>query len=167
MIMMSKQLLSRHTARTEIYFEQELREFDFHLGRLFKYIEDNYSDDEIVISLFSDHGAAFMIDNGEPFVSWQRMNVPMMIRGTGGIRGVCDEVVESADYAAMMCALAGIKYDYTGTDANLPKVLGGTREREYALSQSLLSGICTVVHCMAEIFTIILNRQSRYSRNSE
>lgn len=121
-------------------FEQELREFDFHLGRLFKYIEDNYSDDEIVISLFSDHGAAFMVDNGEPFVSWQRMNVPMMIRGTGGIRGVCDEVVESADYAAMMCALAGIKYDYTGTDANLPKVLGGTREREYALSQSLFVG---------------------------
>lgn len=121
-------------------FEQELREFDFHLGRLFRYIEDNYSDDEIVISFFSDHGAAFMVDDGEPFVSWQRMNVPMMIRGTGGIKGVCDEVIESADYAAMMCKLAGIKYDYTGTDANLPKIFGGLNEREYALSQSLFVG---------------------------
>ncbi len=120
--------------------EQELREFDFHLGRMFRYIEDNYSDDEIVISFFSDHGAAFMVDNSEPFVSWQRMNVPMMIRGTGGVKGVCDEVVESADYAAIMCELANIKYDYAGTDANLPKVFGGTHEREYALSQSLFIG---------------------------
>lgn len=130
---------SRSLNREKIYLK-ELGKIDLYLSMLYDYIEKNYSDDEIVISFFSDHGTAFMVDDDEPFASHQRTNVPLMIRAEGVPAGVCNEIIETADYAGIMCRLSGIEYDYSGKDANLPAVFGGKHVREYALSQSLFLG---------------------------
>lgn len=132
----------------EKVYVRELKELDFYLNQLYQYIEEHYADEDIVISLFSDHGTAFNVDNGQSFACEQRMNVPLMVRGSETPAGMCDEIIESADYASIMCKLAGIPYDYEGTDANLPVVFGGINEREFALSQVLFIGdpYCGALH---------------------
>ncbi len=121
-------------------FIQELRELDFYLGSLYHYLERSYKDDEIIVSLFSDHGTAFMVEDNKPFLSDQRINVPLMIRSGNAFPQTCNEIIESADYASILCKLAGISYSFDGTDANLPITFGGTNEREFAFSQSIFPG---------------------------
>jgi len=125
--------------RREIYIE-ELRELDFCLGSLYHYLEHNYKDNEIVISLFSDHGTAFMVEDEKPFLSEQRLNVPFMIRGGNVSSQSSNEIIESADYTAILCKLSGIPYHFEETDANLPLTFGGNSERDYAFAQSLFPG---------------------------
>ena len=125
--------------RKQIYI-QELRELDFYLGNLYNYLEKTYQDREIIVSLFSDHGTSFMVGNDEPFLSEQRVNVPFMLRGSSITPEICNEIIESTDYAAIICKLADIPYNYHGTDANLPITFGGTFEREFAFSQSIFIG---------------------------
>jgi hypothetical protein len=129
---------SRSYNKEKIYV-RELAKMDLYLGILYDYIEKNYRDEDIVVSLFSDHGTAFMVDDDQPFHSYQRTNVPLMIRD-GKVHGTCNEIIQTTDYAGIICKLAGIDYDYSGTDANLPRSFGGHKEREYALSQSLFVG---------------------------
>lgn len=125
--------------RKDIYI-QELRELDFYLGILYDYLSKTYRDEEIIVSLFSDHGTSFLVQDGKPFLSEQRVNVPLMIRGAGVPPQVCDEIIESSDYAAILCKLSGLSYDFGGTDANLPITFGGTAERDFAFSQSIFVG---------------------------
>lgn len=40
---------------------------DRYLGMLFQFLEDTYEDDEIIISLFSDHGQGYLIPDGGQF----------------------------------------------------------------------------------------------------
>ena len=129
----------RSLNQEKIYIK-ELKKVDLYLSLLYQYICENYKDDEILISLFSDHGTAFLVDNDQPFMSKQRCNVPLFIRGSGVEEGVCEEIISAADYAGIMCKLSGIQYDYKGTDANLPVVFGGEKEREYAFCQSIFWG---------------------------
>lgn len=130
---------NRSFNQEKIYI-QELKKIDLYLSLLYHYISENYKEDEIVVSLFSDHGTAFLVDNDQPFLSDQRCKVPLLLRGSGVKKGVCDEVISAADYAGILCRLSGIEYDYKGTDAQLPVVFGGQKEREYALSQSIFLG---------------------------
>jgi hypothetical protein len=130
---------SHSNNKKQIYL-QELSKMDLYLGMLYAYIEKNYSDNEIVVSLFSDHGTAFMVEDDQPFLSYQRTNVPLMIRTDKVPRIVCNEIIQTTDYAGILCKLAGVDYNYSGTDANLPIVFGGRTEREFALAQSVFVG---------------------------
>lgn len=125
--------------REQIYIA-EMKKVDIFLSLLYHYIEENYKDEELLVTFFSDHGTAFIVENEEPFMSWQRVNVPLMIRSHGIPTGVCEEVIQATDYAGILCKLAGVDYDYTDTDGNLPVCLGGSTEREYAFSQSIFPG---------------------------
>lgn len=125
--------------RKDIYI-QELRELDFYLGILYNYLSKTYRNEEIIISLFSDHGTSFMVEDDKPFLSEQRLNVPLMIRGANITPHTCNELIESSDYTAILCKLAGIPYDFDGTDSNLPITFGGTAERDFAFSQSIFVG---------------------------
>lgn len=123
----------------EIIYKNELAKIDFYLSLLFHFIEEQYKDEEIIVSLFSDHGTAFLVENSEPMVSHQRMRIPLFIR-SGNISGEVDEIIETTDYAGIIAKLAGVPYSYEDKDANLPKCFGGEKEREYAFSQSIFIG---------------------------
>lgn len=129
-----KQSYSRN--REKIYI-RDLKEMDFWLGQLYHYIEENYEDDEIIITLFSDHGTAFNVANEKAFLSEDRVNVPFFIRGGNVPVGTTDEIMQNVDFGAIMCKLAGIEYRYEKSDANLPVVFGGNNQREYAFSQTI------------------------------
>lgn len=130
-----------HSRNREVLFCNEMKKIDFYLSLLYRYIEEHYKEDELIVSLFSDHGTAFLVEDHEPFLSHQRTQIPLYLRGSGadGI-GTIDEVIETTDYAGIICRLAGVPYFYENKDANLPRCFGGEKEREYAVSQSLFIG---------------------------
>ncbi len=124
--------------RRMVYGEQ-LKHVDSQLKYIYDYVLENYSEDEFVISLISDHGNGFNVDEGNYFICEQRMNVPLMVRGGEASRSIyCDEKMETVDYAHILTRLAGISDKrLEGMDGQLPVFFGGEKEKEYVFSQSL------------------------------
>ncbi|MCM1295522.1 MAG: sulfatase-like hydrolase/transferase [Muribaculaceae bacterium] len=121
-----------------IVYERQLGYLDYQLKRLYDYILDHYSEDEIIVSLISDHGNAFNVDEDNYFICEQRMNVPLMLRGGTLKPSVCNERIETIDYNHIMMHLAGIHDERMAiNDGQLPKFLGGTKEKSYVFSSSL------------------------------
>lgn len=115
------------------------KHIDVFLNILYQYIENNFVDDEIVISLFADHGQGYLISDEGHFLGQGRTNVAFMFRG-GLDPCITDELMSSCDYKAIMCKLAGIELKDELTDGNLPRILGGDNEREWAMAESLHPG---------------------------
>lgn len=121
--------------RREVYLK-EMAYIDRQLAVLYRYIKEHYKKDEVIVTLFSDHGNGFNVDAGQPFLSWQRENVPLMIYGPEFTHNVCDEPAESVDYGHILCHLAGLEDpSLEENDGNLPAFCGGT-EKEYVFAQS-------------------------------
>lgn len=123
--------------RRKVY-EQQLKYIDFQLGRLYSYIKERYKEDEIIVTLISDHGNGFNVDAGQPFMSEQRINVPLMIHCNENYEHICNEKIENIDYGHILCKLANIQNDrILHNEGQLPHFFGGKREKEYIFSQSL------------------------------
>ena len=116
-----------------------ISKIDLYLNILYQYIEENYKEDEIIVSLFSDHGQGFLIKEEEPFLSIKRSNVAFMFRGGNNIYSehICDELMSACDYLPIICKLADIPLDDWKIDGRLPKFFGGDEEREYVITESI------------------------------
>lgn len=123
-------------------YEQTARYIDFWLGMLFRYIRDNFPEEDYIISLFSDHGQGYLIrEKDAHFLSEERSNIPMFFCGGDLSAGKCGETVSSSDYLPIMCKLAGIEdKDRKKRDGRLPHVLGGEASREYTITESIHPG---------------------------
>lgn len=122
--------------RQEVYV-QEMRHIDLYLTALYQYIERNYKQEDVVVAFLSDHGNGFNVHTGEPFLSEERMKVPLMFYGDFDKNGVCHEIIESVDYLDILCKLCGIEKIPSVTDGHLPVFFGGQEEKEFALAQSI------------------------------
>lgn len=121
-------------------YKKTIKYFDMLFGFLYSYIEDNYKDDEIVISLFADHGQGYLVPPEKHFLSKERTKVAFMFRGSDAQKIQTDEIISTADYLPIMCKLAGIPYDETCINGRLPKIFGGKEEREYTITECLHPG---------------------------
>lgn len=121
------------------YYLKQIEYLDRRLSSLYQYIEENYKDEDIIVSLFADHGQGYLVKPDEQFLSDGRTKVAFMFRGNG-LSGQAEEVISTCDYPAVMCKLAGIEYDYSDTDAHLPVAFGGIDEREFAITESIHVG---------------------------
>ena len=110
------------------------------LNILYSYMNDNYSDDELIVSLFADHGQGYLIPDGGRFLSKERAKVAFMFRG--GLKPeITNEIISAGDYISIMCKLAGITMNKNAeTMTNLPLCFGGEKERDYALMESIHPG---------------------------
>jgi hypothetical protein len=63
--------------KTKIYVE-ELKRIDFYLKILFDYIKDQYKDDEVVVSICSDHGQGY-IGNSSDMLAEHRIKAPLFL----------------------------------------------------------------------------------------
>lgn len=126
-----------YSAKKTAMYKKTIQYFDMLFGFLYTYIENNYTDDEILISLFADHGQGYLILTGKPFLSKERTKVAFMFRGANVKQQVTDEIISTADYLPIMCRLADIQYDAASIDGKLPKAFGGLEEREYTITESL------------------------------
>lgn len=115
-----------------------IRKVDRELSNLFKYINENYSSDQYVISLVSDHGA-MMLNEDEFLLKDIHTNTALMLKGNNVPKAniVDNEVTSVIDLYAILPFLAGIKIE--NNDACLPKIFNGIG-REYAVSESLYPG---------------------------
>ena len=123
-----------NTKKLEKY-KIKLRSMDIYLGMLFSFIKENYSEDEYIVSLFSDHGQGYLAENQE-FLGAYRTKIPFMIRGKGVKKGECNEMISSLDIFPTILNLSGIS-DFDIKDGNIPKYFGGEKEREYTITESI------------------------------
>lgn len=111
------------------------------LQYLYSFIEENYTDDEIVISVFADHGQGYFIQNPNHFIGRERSNVAMMFRGSQATGvGITDELVSTKDYNCIMRKLAGLSEPGVPNDGHVPKVFGGDESWEDVLTESIHPG---------------------------
>lgn len=127
-----------YSANKSAQYIREAKYIDRWLHVLYSYIEENYEAEDVIISLFSDHGQGYLIDRDAHFLSKERSNVAFMFRG--GLaegKGRVQDIVSTSDYSSIMRALAGIKLPEVPTDGILPRLFGGETDRAWALTESM------------------------------
>lgn len=118
------------------YYLKQIEYVDRKLAGLYQYIENNFEENEIVITLFADHGQGYLVRPEEEFLCDERTKIAFMTKG-GGVSGKTEELISACDYTPIICKLAGIEYNYENTDASLPVVYGGEKEREFTVTESI------------------------------
>lgn len=121
------------------YYLKQIEYVDRKLAGLYQYIENNFEEKEIVITLFADHGQGYLVRPEEEFLCDERTKIAFMTKG-GGVSGKTEELISACDYTPIICKLAGIEYNYENTDASLPVVYGGEKEREFTVTESIHVG---------------------------
>lgn len=133
--------VKQHTSwRKTSMYKKTAQYFDMLFGLLYSYIQNNYSDDEILISLFADHGQGYLVPEDKHFLSKERTKVAFMFRGNGVPIQVTDEIMSTADYLPIMCKLADIPLEDVAIDGRLPQAFGGEDAREFAITECLHPG---------------------------
>lgn len=122
-----------------IAYVQMAHRIDMLLNVIYQYVENNYKDEDILVTLFADHGQGFLIQPKGHFCSEGRARVAFMLRGGNVEQQVCDEVISTCDYIQIMCKLANIQMKNIKIDGVLPKAFGGNG-REYAIMESIHPG---------------------------
>ena len=122
-----------------IWYEKMATRIDALLNMVYQYIERNYKNEDILVSLYADHGQGYLVPQGEHFCSEGRTRVAFMFRGDGVKSQVCNELISTCDYIKIMCRLADIRMKDIKIDGMLPKAFGG-EGREYAITESLHPG---------------------------
>ncbi|MBR4759350.1 MAG: sulfatase-like hydrolase/transferase [Lachnospiraceae bacterium] len=128
------------SANKKTQYEKMLEHVDDYLGLLYGYIEKNYSDDEVVISLFSDHGQGFLVPDGNEFFSDERSNVALMFRDGKHFQEDEKELLSTLDYGEIICKMSGVEVANKRSEGQIPVFLGGQNEREFALTESIHPG---------------------------
>lgn len=145
--------------KTNMY-EQTMKYMDVLFGLLYHYIETNYADEEILISLFADHGQGYLVPDEQNFLSKERTKVAFMFRGKNVQKIETNEIISTADYLPIMCKLLDIEQKEETIDGQLPKIFGGSAEREYTITESLHPG---------DVYTAVANTKKYeiYFENSD
>jgi len=112
----------------------ELRRIDFALGQLLDFVQQNYAEDEYLVTLFADHGVGFLNTSPHFLPEWMT-NVPFMLRGGGVPQGQWDELVQTLDIAPTILHLCDLP-PLEGIAGRLPEALGGPLARQHILAES-------------------------------
>lgn len=130
---------SVHLDKRDIYLHwnrQGIQACDIHMARLFKYLMENYAEDEYLLTVYSDHGSP-IYDNSPYLLSEHQNSAAFMLRGHGVPQlGMVDELTSAVDIYPTLGKCLGFAADRI--DGNLPAAFGG-RQRAYTVSMSMYS----------------------------
>jgi hypothetical protein len=127
----------------EIYkaqFRAGLSDVDRNIGMLLAYIESRYTDDEYIVSLYSDHGSSVFTPREEghelDVLGENSTCAAWMMRGAGVPEGATvQELTSIVDLYPTLCTLCGFPAA-RDIDGNLPAIFGGKeRDAVYSFSQ--------------------------------
>ncbi len=130
--------ISQDKNLTEIY-ANEIKRIDFYLGIIYDYINKFYEEDEVLVTLFSDHGQAFL-DNDRHPLSEARNRIPWMISGGGVQPQEATELTESIDLFSTLIHCCNLEVNKRSSNSNIPVALGGAQEKNFVISQSIYPG---------------------------
>lgn len=130
-----KSVYKKYDSKKIAQYKSQLKKMDMYLTALYQFIEDNYSDDEMLISLVSDHGQSFLKDTSN-YLDEHRTHIPIMLRGKNIPKGICNDIIQSNDLFPTMLHCLGLQETFKH-DGQVTKYFGGEKEREYALAETL------------------------------
>lgn len=110
----------------------EIKRLDTFLSILYQYINANYTNDEIIVVLHSDHGQTFLEAN-DYIAHESRRKVPLMVKGHGIPKVQSKELIEIVDILPIILNTCGVEVP-SYIDGQLPCEFGGDNERSYALT---------------------------------
>jgi hypothetical protein len=119
----------------------EIEKVDYHMKTLYDFLEENYSDDEFLITLVSDHAtsATVQTQNTGSILRKEKTNVPFMIRGTNIESVESGEMIENVDILPSILNSCNISFDNKKIDGRLPKELGGYG-KDFIFTESIYPG---------------------------
>lgn len=115
-------------------YKATIKKADFYLGLVFDYIKKNYSSEEYVVTLNSDHGQKFIEEDDYMFTQ-KRTNVPFMMQGRNVINKTSTELMSNVDIFPTLLNLCGLQAE-DSLDGQLLKDFGG-EQREYTITESI------------------------------
>jgi len=114
--------------KIELY-KLDLERIDLYLGILFNHIKDNYKDDDVLVSLCSDHGRGFLGESGD-LLAEHRVKVPMLFKSNNKNDIDFNGFSQGVDFLPTLLSLAGIDHNHNFDGRDLTKV-----KPEYSLSE--------------------------------
>lgn len=145
-------------------YVKAVKTIDRWLNILYNYLENNYSDDEYVLTIFGDHGQTYLTKPGEHHLSRSHTNTAFMVRGTD-VRGISEEYMSSVDYINIMCRLAGLPAPKDDIEGRLPKTFGGDKENEYTLTETIHPGDPYMASIHSKNYTFYLTTKNRVTHH--
>lgn len=118
-----------------IKYKNQLNRIDIYLESLYHYLNENYKNDDVYVSIISDHGQGYIEETPE-FLSEGRRRVPFMLKGPNVPNKNSQELMSITDYFPNISKVTGYGYDLNATDAVILKDFGG-EGREIAITETL------------------------------
>ena len=144
-------------------FWQSLRRADRNLAQLLTYIEEHYTEEEYLVSAYSDHGNSIFsapVNGVMDVIAENSTRALWMMRGAGVPEGrIVDELTSSADLYPTLGALCGFPAA-EDIDGNLPAVFGG-KERDAVYSMSMFPGQTYKLAVRTHDFALRLETQEK------
>ncbi len=128
-------LIEKDKYKEKRYIEQ-IKYIDKYLGILFDHIKETIGDD-VIVTLFSDHGQGFLLNNDDFFLADKRSKVPLMIKGASKEKTYCDDYISAVDYLHILNKIADLNIDLGEKDGSLPVFFGGEKEKDYIITESI------------------------------
>ena len=114
-----------------------MRKLDHNLNVLYEFLEKNFTNDEYIISIFSDHGRTFL-SNSRDTLSFERRRVEWLIRGRNIPSKECFEFTENIDIFDTILKKSGINnYNENNLDGHMPNFIGGEKKKDYVITQNI------------------------------
>ena len=119
----------------EIYKEQVFS-LDKKLGVFFNFLYSNYNEEQLYVTLVSDHGHAFLSSEINPLCK-ARTHVPWLLKYPGSQKKIITELTQNVDLFSTMHFINNIKLNKEKNDGVVPEYLSREKGREYSFSQSI------------------------------
>lgn len=119
---------------------KQIKRIDTYLDTLYNYIEKNFDMDQVTVALIADHGQGYLIPEGQPMLSNERIKVPLMVRSKEIKSSESGELIQGLDLMSVLYQLGNVNENTIHLDTNLPVAFGGNKEREYTYSESIFPG---------------------------
>ncbi len=117
-------------------YSLEITRLDMYLGILYDFIKSNYTDNEVVVSICSDHGRGFL-GTDEERLAEHRIKVPMLFKSSNIESSISDEIIEDIDYLPALFKAAGLNVEYGPIDGRVPYAMGGKTKKTFAISEDI------------------------------
>lgn len=126
--------LTRYDENKMVRFGKEITRLDEYLGVLYRYLDEYYKKEEILLVLSSDHGQAFL-EKDSALLHESKRRVPLMMYGNSVPALKSKEFTEIVDILPTLLKLTDNQDDLQGIDGQVMYDFGGEKRR-YSRSES-------------------------------
>ena len=115
-------------------YKNQLQKLDSKLEILYNYLNKNFDNDQLIISLISDHGQSYLTSE-KIDLNDTRLKVPWILKYPGSSYKKINELTQNLDLFNTLVHLNNFKSN--NTDSILPSFLSQKEGRSFTISQSI------------------------------